>query len=85
MQSTGQYDEQIFKAFDYIFDVARRYNIRLNLAMTSNWQLNDGPSAVCMVMWIPVFVVGCECAVPLCCPPLVILLDIGHRVILTPV
>lgn len=43
---TGQYDEKVFRAFDYIFDVARRYNVRLNLAMTSNWQLNDGPSAV---------------------------------------
>ncbi len=45
---TGQYNETLFKGFDYILDLGRRYNVKLILAATNNWQINDGPASVCM-------------------------------------
>lgn len=38
----GQYNEPIFRGFDYMLDEARKRGIRMLLALTDNWQLTGG-------------------------------------------
>lgn len=45
----GEYNETVWRGFDYVLDVASRYNIRVIWAMTTQWnELADGVHSVWM-------------------------------------
>ncbi|KAK9861038.1 hypothetical protein WJX84_009430 [Apatococcus fuscideae] len=40
--SPGQYNESVFKSFDYVLDAAARHNVKLIIALSDNWKPTDG-------------------------------------------
>jgi hypothetical protein len=37
----GQYNEQVFRAFDYVLDQAAKHGVRLIAALANNWDAAD--------------------------------------------
>ncbi len=37
----GQYNEQVFRAFDYVLDQASKHGVRLIAALANNWDAAD--------------------------------------------
>lgn len=49
LRVAGQYNEQVFKAMDYVLDQASRNGMRVIVALTDYWKITDGVQQV--LLW----------------------------------
>ena len=64
----GQYNEQVFKAIDFILNEMSKQGIKVIVALVDYWKMTDGVQQVCCCTFA-----GCIAVCPLdgCCRPAV--------------